>query len=74
VIGEVARQPFAFAGAWRAFNGNYSGEHRDLVKSSMVTTAPNELDKDTCLYRMPVILRSEAYEEWLRGNRKRRSH
>jgi len=67
VTGEGARPPFAFAGIWRDFNGNYGGEHRDLVTSSMVTTTPNELVRDTHPDRMPVILHREDYEDWLTG-------
>ncbi|SEL38334.1 Putative SOS response-associated peptidase YedK [Roseovarius nanhaiticus] len=67
VRGEGNRPPFAFAGVWRAFSGNYGGEQREMVTSSMVTTTPNELVRDTHPDRMPVILHPEAYEEWLTG-------
>ncbi len=65
VNGEDARPPFALAGVWRAFNGNYGGEHCDLITSSMITTTPNELVGDTHPDRMPAILHPEDYEEWL---------
>ena len=67
VTGEGNRPPFAIAGVWRAFSGNYGGEHREMVTSSMVTTTPNELVRDTHPDRMPVILHPEDYEEWLTG-------
>jgi putative SOS response-associated peptidase YedK len=70
VPGEDARPPFAFAGVWRAFNGNYGGEHRELITSSMITTTPNELVRDTHPDRMPAILHPEDYEEWLTGQPK----
>jgi len=70
VTGEGARPPFAFAGVWRGFNGNYGGEHREMVTSSIVTTTPNELVRETHPDRMPVILYPKDYEEWLTGQPK----
>jgi putative SOS response-associated peptidase YedK len=63
--GEGSRPPFAFAGVWRRFKGNYSGEHRELVTSSIITTTPNELVKETHPDRMPVILDPDDYSAWL---------
>ncbi|SFD95520.1 Putative SOS response-associated peptidase YedK [Sulfitobacter brevis] len=70
VKGDDARPPFALAGVWRAFAGNYGGEFRELITSSMVTTTPNELVRDTHPDRMPAILHPEDYEEWLTGDPK----
>jgi putative SOS response-associated peptidase YedK len=63
--GDGDRPPFAFAGVWRAFSGNYGGEDRDLITSSMVTTTPNSLVRDTHPDRMPAILHPDDYEAWL---------
>ncbi len=67
IKGEVERPAFALAGVWRSFRGDYGGQHRDLITSSMITTTPNELVKDTHPDRMPTILHPEDYEEWLTG-------
>ena len=66
--GEGARPPFAFAGIWRAFDGAYGGEHREMLTSSIVTTTPNALTRETHPDRMPAILRPERYEAWLRAD------
>ncbi len=50
------------------FNGNYCGERREMVTSSIVTTTPNELVRDTHPDRMPVILHPEDYDGWLTGD------
>lgn len=65
--GDGPRPPFAFAGVWNTFHGDYGGEHRELVTSSIVTTTPNELTFETHPDRMPVILHPEDYEGWLTG-------
>jgi len=66
--GQGARPSFALAGIWRDFAGNYGGEKRELVTSSMVTTTPNELVRDTHPDRMPAILHPDDYEAWLTGD------
>ncbi len=63
--GDEDRPPFALAGVWRMFRGNYGGEQRELVTSSMITTTPNDLVKDTHPDRMPAILHPADYEGWL---------
>lgn len=56
------------AGVWRAYKGNYGGgEERELITSSMVTTTPNALTKETHPDRMPTILDPDDYEAWLAG-------
>jgi len=65
VTGDGIRPPFALAGIWRAFKGNYGGEEREMITSSMVTTMPNDLVKDTHPDRMPMILAPEDYDAWL---------
>ena len=66
--GDDPRPPFAFAGVWNTFTGDYGGEHRELVTSSIVTSTPNELTRETHPDRMPVILHPDDYEGWLTGN------
>ena len=68
VTGEGARPPFALAGIWRAYRGPYGGgEPREMLTSSMVTTTPNALVKETHPDRMPVILDPADYAQWLTG-------
>jgi len=56
------------AGLWRAYKGNYgSGEERELLTSSMVTTTPNELTRQTHPDRTPMILDPDDYDTWLQG-------
>ena len=65
VTGEAARPLFALAGIWRSFASNYGTKYRKLITSSMITTTPNALVKDTHPDRMPAILNPEDYEAWL---------
>jgi putative SOS response-associated peptidase YedK len=45
---------------WRAYKGNYGGgDLREMITSSMVTTTPNDLVKDTHPDRMPMISASD---------------
>ena len=68
VAGEGARPPFALAGLWRAYKGNYGGgEEREMITSSMVTSTPNDLIRETHPDRMPVILDPDDYAQWLTG-------
>jgi len=68
VTGEGARPPFALAGIWRAYKGNYGvGDLREMVTSSMVTTTPNDLVRDTHPDRMPMILAPDDYSQRLTG-------
>jgi putative SOS response-associated peptidase YedK len=68
VKGDGDRPAFALAGVWRQFSGAYGTEHRELTTSSMITTVPNDLVKDTHPDRMPAILHPENYETWLTGS------
>lgn len=68
--GEGERPPFALAGIWRTFRGDYGGEQREIVTFSMITTTPNELVADTHPDRMPAILHPDNYETWLAGQPK----
>ena len=60
-------QPFAFAGIWRHWRGDWKGELREMDCYSMLTTAPNELVRPIHPTRMPVILKPDDYENWLRA-------
>ena len=54
-----------------ASKGNYGGgERREMITSSMVTTTPYDLVKETHPVRMPAILAPEDYEVWLNGSPK----
>ena len=69
VAGDEVRPPFALAGIWRAYKGNYGGgDLREMITSSMVTTTPNALTKETHPDRMPAILAPENYAAWLTGS------
>ena len=68
VTGDGPRPPFALAGLWRAYKGNYGGgEERELLTSSMVTTTPNELTRQTHPDRTPFIVDPDDYDTWLTG-------
>lgn len=64
---EEPRPPFAFAGIWRHWKGNYKDELREMNVYSMLTTKPNELVKPIHPTRMPVILAPDDHEQWLSG-------
>ena len=55
-------KPFAFAGLWEAWYG--TGE--PLESCTIITTDANELAAKVH-NRMPVILDSEDYDDWLKG-------
>jgi putative SOS response-associated peptidase YedK len=66
--GDEPRPPFALAGIWRSWKGNYKNELREMNVYSMLTTAPNEVVKPIHPSRMPVILDPAKYETWLTGS------
>lgn len=66
--GEGCRPPFAFAGIWRDLKGWSDAQEIGDVASSMITTKPNDLVKETHPDRMPVILDPSDYETWLCGS------
>jgi putative SOS response-associated peptidase YedK len=57
-------KPFAFAGLWDRWKDPAGGT---LESFSIITTTPNELTA-TVHDRMPVILRPQDYDLWLRRN------
>ena len=66
--GEEDRPPFAFAGLWRGFRGQYRGELVEIETHTMLTTTPNAVVKPIHSDRMPVILDPGDYETWLAGS------
>jgi putative SOS response-associated peptidase YedK len=68
VVGDGLRPPFAFAGIWCHYKGSYGGdETREMITSSIVTTTPNALTRETHPDRMPTILHPDDYDTWLTG-------
>jgi len=61
------RPPFAFAGLWRSFRGEYRGETVKIETHTVITTTPNEIVRPIHPDRMPVVLEPEQYETWLNG-------
>ena len=58
-------EPFAFAGLWEAWESKGAPSAPDPYKScTIITTDASEAVKDIH-NRMPLILKPEAYEEWL---------
>ena len=68
VTGEGPRPPFAFAGIWRDFKGEWRGDEIEIPTSSIVTSVPNELVKPIHPSRMVVILPETDWEQWLTGS------
>lgn len=65
--GNEPRSPFAFAGIWRTWKGNYKGELLEMNAYSMMTTTSNEVVKPIHPSRMPVILDPADCDTWLTG-------
>jgi len=55
------QRPFALAGLWEVW---HSPDGSELETCTILTTTPNEL-METIHNRMPVILDSEDYDDWL---------
>lgn len=66
--GDETRPPFAFAGIWRTWKGNYRGEFQEMNVFSMMTTTPNDVVKPIHPSRMPVMLDAADYASWLTGS------
>jgi putative SOS response-associated peptidase YedK len=60
-IQTADEQPFAMAGLWESWEGP---DHSLVESCTILTTEPNEL-MQPIHDRMPVILPSESYAEWL---------
>ena len=60
-----SEEPFAFAGLWEVWDGKDTPPEAGPYKScTIITTDASEAVKDIH-NRMPLILKPEAYEEWL---------
>jgi putative SOS response-associated peptidase YedK len=57
------KNPFAFAGLWEIWN-NKGAEEPAYRSCTIITTRASESIRDIH-HRMPVILKTEAYEHWL---------
>lgn len=57
------RRPFAFAGLWESWSPD---DGQTIESYTILTTTPNELI-GSLHNRMPVILPTERFEEWLGG-------
>lgn len=67
VEGTGPRPPFAFAGLWRRFRGEYRGDRVEIDTYTIITTAANALVRPVHPDRMPVILAPEDHATWLSG-------
>ncbi len=57
------KKPFAFAGLWETWN-NRGAEESAYKSCTIITTRASESIRDIH-HRMPVILKTEVYEDWL---------
>jgi putative SOS response-associated peptidase YedK len=64
-----SKEPFAFAGLWDIWNASDGSEVRSCT---IITTQPNSM-MATIHNRMPVILKRDAYPEWLAPGEKDRT-
>jgi putative SOS response-associated peptidase YedK len=65
------RDPFAFAGIWRSYNGpvRKDGDSVSIDTFAFLTTKPNNLVAQVHPSRMPVMLVGEgAHTQWLDGS------
>jgi putative SOS response-associated peptidase YedK len=58
--------PFAFAGLWSGWTN--PADNTELHSFTIITTDPNSL-LEQYHNRMPVILKPNEYERWLKGDR-----
>ena len=64
LIRRTDGEPLAFAGLWEQWRGPDKKRGEELRSATIITTTPNEL-LATIHDRMPVILPSSAWDEWL---------
>jgi putative SOS response-associated peptidase YedK len=64
-ISLSADEPFGLAGLWESWTDKQTGEL--LQTTTLITTAANEF-MQPLHHRMPVILQSDAANEWLAGS------
>ena len=67
VAGDAPRPPFAFAGLWRRWRGDYRGERVEIDTATIVTTDPNALTASVHPDRMPALLARGDWAAWLAG-------
>jgi len=60
--GPERRPPFAFAGMWRSFRGQYRDDLVEIDTFTILTTTPSKLVRPIHPQRMPVILDEDDYE------------
>ena len=65
------KEVFGFAGLWESWIDKQSGE--ELETCTIITTEANEVLKPVH-ERMPVILKSDNYDEWLDGKENDTDH
>ena len=79
LTGNEERPPFAFAGLWRRWDWERDGLRKKAdaplaeantptLAMAFLTTEPNAVVKPIHPKAMPVILREDDYEAWLRGS------
>jgi putative SOS response-associated peptidase YedK len=64
-ISLASGDPFGLAGLWESWTDKQSGE--SLQTTTLITTAANDF-MQPLHHRMPVILQTEAANEWLSGS------
>ena len=64
-ISLASGEPFALAGLWENWTDKASGE--SLQTTTLITTAANDF-MQPLHHRMPVIVQSDAADEWLSGS------
>jgi putative SOS response-associated peptidase YedK len=57
-------EPFAFAGLWSEWKGDYKGHESVIRSTTIITTTPNE-PMSRLHDRMPVILPPTVWDQWL---------
>jgi putative SOS response-associated peptidase YedK len=67
ITGDGPRPPFAFAGLWRRWRGEYRGEQVEIDTATIVTTDPNALTATVHPDRMPTVLAPDDWATWLGG-------
>jgi putative SOS response-associated peptidase YedK len=65
-ISLASGDPFGLAGLWESWTDKQSGE--SLQTTTLITTAANDF-MQPLHHRMPVILQTEAANEWLSGSK-----
>jgi putative SOS response-associated peptidase YedK len=64
-IALPSKSPFAFAGLWETWEKKEASADDPVFKSCTILTTAASESMQNIHHRMPVILKSEAYEDWL---------